>query len=172
MLRLYEIGKRLFTRMMIPSVLMLFGSMSIEAMADDLFQLLVKLKDSEQKAFLLSQKPLVSFDHNDCVIEYNGINNYFDMGEIEDITIVQGTDGIEDVVIDGITLDYTTPDIAVVRGVPTGVMVTLHTIDGIMLDSVRADDEGNATINLAAVRPSTICFISINSIKNFKILKK
>ncbi len=94
------------------------------------------------------------------------------MSKIKDVTIVNKDISIKETVMDMVTLDYTNPATVVVRGLPAGVTVTLHTVDGIMLDTVQADSDGNATINMKNVQPGTICIISVTSIKKFRIYKK
>lgn len=172
MQRLHKIGRRFFTRRWLTSVLIMIASLSVTAMAEDAYHLLVKMKNNDQKAFLLAKKPLVTFTDKECVIDYEDFTGYFDMGEIKDITIVNQPVALEKITPDEITLDYTDPNSVVVRGVPAGVTVTLHSVNGILLDSVCADAQGNARINMSAVAPATICILSVNSIKNFKIYKK
>lgn len=174
MQRLHKIGRRFFTRMLLISALITAASLSVQAADDEsAYQLLVKMKNSDEKAFLLANKPIVTFTGTECVIDYNDFTSYFDMGEILDITI-KDMSGVQEVVstTDKVTLDYTDPDAVVVRGVPAGVTVTLHSINGMLLDSVCADADGNARINMSAVSPASICIISVNSNINFKIYKK
>ncbi len=171
MQRLLKIGRRFSSLLAIPSVCMLIGSLSIPAFAEDTHQLLISMKNDDKKAFLLAEKPLVTFTDHECVIDCKGFTSYFDMGDIKDIRVSDMT-GVKEINADEVTLDFTDPSTAVVRGVPAGVIVTLYTLDGMMLESVRANDDGCATLNMAAVPPATFCIISINSIKNFKLYKK
>lgn len=172
MKRLHKIGRCIFKRMTLLPVLMMLASFSMPAMAEDFYELLVTMKNSEQKAFLLSKKPVVSFTETDCVVDYDSFTSYFNLGEIKDVTITNVPGSVNEIDADKVTLDYTNPDSVVVRGIPANTAVTLYSITGILLDSVFADAEGNACINMSAVTPGTLCIITVNSSKNFKILKK
>lgn len=171
MQRLHKIGSRLFSRLMFAAVLIMSASLSVPAMAEDAYRLLVKMKNNEEKAFLLSRQPVVSFTENECVINCENFTSYFDMSEIRDITVNDPT-ALQEIAIDNVTLDYTDPASVTVRGIPAGATVTLHSLGGMLLDTAHADAEGNARINMSAVPSATVCIISVNSIKNFKIYKK
>lgn len=171
MIRFYQIGRRFVSKLMVPTVLMMFASLALPAAAEDTYQLLVKMKNNEEKAFLLAKKPVVSFTETECVIDYDDFTGYFDMGDIKDIAIVT-TSGVDEISTENVTLDYTDPDHVVVRGLPSGAYVTLHTLNGLLIDSISADDQGNAPVNMSAVSRNEVCILSVNSSKNFKICKK
>lgn len=172
MQRLSTIGKRILSRLAIPSALVLLASLPVPAMAQDVYQLLVKMKNNEEKAFVLAEKPVVTFNDTECVIDCNGYTGYFDMSEVLDLTIVKNYSGISEAVESPVTLEFTDPDTAIVRGVPSGINVSLYTLDGILLYSTRADSDGNAVVDMSSVAPGSVCIISVNSVKNFKLYRK
>ena len=172
MQRFTKIGKRIFSAVAIPSALMLFASLSVSAMADNVCKLLVTLKNSDEKAFVLSEKPVVTFNATECVIDCNGFTSYFEMSEVKDIKFVDEFIAVGEVLSNQVILDFTDPVTAVVSGVPEGVDVSLYSLDGILLRTSKANGEGVAVLDMSDVTSGSFCIISVNKVKNFKLHKK
>lgn len=172
MQRLSQIGKCIASRFRAVAVLALVATFSVAAYAADSYNLVVKLKNGEKSAFLLADKPEVTFTGDQCVIECKTIKSYFKMADIDLADFQYGTSAIEEVNLSDVILDFSDPSKAVVKGLEEGTMVSLYTLDGIAQQACRADSEGEAVFDLNAIPAGSIFIISVNSVKNFKLYKK
>lgn len=172
MQRFTKIGRRILTGLAFPSALMLFASLSVPAMADNVCKLLVTLRNSDEKAFVLSEKPVVTFNATECVVDCKGFTSYFEMTEVKDIRFVDEPDAAGEVPVNQVTLEFRDPVTAVVGGVPSGVDVSLYTLDGIMLRTVKAGGDGVAVLDMSEVSSGSFCIISVDKVKNFKLHRK
>lgn len=147
-------------------------SFSISAENQEAYSFIVRLKNGEKKAFVLAEKPVVTFSGQECIIELGGYTSIFNMAEIDFANFGDGSSGISDPVGDMVFLDLSDPATAVVRGLEKGTSVTVYTLNGMLIQSSLGDDSGECYIDLSQIAPGTVFFISINNIKTFKLYKK
>lgn len=139
--------------------------------SDSKFGLTLKLKSGEPVSFLLADKPVISFDGDQCVIECKDFKNILEMKDIDFGSFGELT-GVESAAAEKMMLDLSNPSAAVVRGLTPGENVALYTIDGRLLQNVAAGNDGCATIELSEIAQGTVCIVSINGTNNFKLIKK
>ncbi len=80
--------------------------------------------------------------------------------------------GVAATVEDNIALDLSNPSEATVRGLNAGGNVALYSIEGMLLQTAIAGADGCATLDLTEIARGTVCIISVNAVKNFKLYKK
>lgn len=148
-----------------------FNDESDSQSTDSKYGLTLKFKSGEPVSYLLADKPVISFDGDMCIIECHDFKNIFEMKDI-DFGSFGSLVSVESAIVENLTLDLSIPMEAAVRGLQAGDSATLYSVDGRVLGSAVADKDGVATLDLSDVSKGTVCIISVNNLKNFKLIKK
>lgn len=132
----------------------------------------VELKNGNTDKFYLAEQPELSFNNDECVIKCNGVDVSYDMADIVKSYFSIGDGAIEENLADGIKVDLTDSNTAVVSGLAQGTHVALYGLNGTMILAAQADADGTARISLSELTPGMVYVVSINSKRNFKLYKK
>ena len=142
------------------------------ASADDSYGLIVKLRNGEERSFILSERPEVKFEDSSCLITCNNLVSTFDMSEIDVATFGPAIVAVSEIKGSDVTLDLSDSAVAVVSGIAGGDNVSVFTLDGVLCASTRADANGVARVSLDVVAPGSVYILSVNNVNKFKLYKK
>lgn len=135
------------------------------------YALKINLKEGEPVFFLLADEPVITFDEDNFIVECNDFKNIFKINEI-DFGTFGNVSGVTSTMEDRVVLDLSNPLQASVAGLTPGDNVNLYSIEGMLLQTAIAGADGNATLDLTEIASGTVCIISVNAVKNFKLYKK
>lgn len=138
---------------------------------DGLNSITLNLKSGEKVSFLLGDKPIISFDGDQCVIECKDLRTSLDMKDI-DFAVMDKQNGVRPATESRMVIDLSDPSAAVIRELTPGDVVSLYSIDGRLLQKVTAGTDGYAAVGLSEIAKGTVCVISVNDTNNFKLIKK
>ena len=136
--------------------------------------LVVTQKDGSVTKFALSDVPVVSFDGDSIVVTAAGEVLKFDLIGVTGYAFSEEnvTTGINSTTVDG--GDVTKPFFAVgnaeFSGLKSGSTILVYTIAGKAVTAVKADTEGNATVDLSQL-PKGVYIIKTPG-KSYKIVNK
>lgn len=138
---------------------------------DGLKSITLNLKSGEKVSFLLGDKPVISFDGDQCVIECKDLSTSLDMNDI-DFAVMDKQNGVQAATESKMVIDLSDPSAAVIRELTPGDVVSLYTIDGRLLQKVTVGSDGYAAVGLSEIAKGAVCIISVNDTNNFKLIKK
>lgn len=130
-------------------LLFLLASVVTGIYADnDADALVINHKGGTQTVFAFAQKPIITFRGEALVINSNDKAEFtISMADVQNYTFVASSTGVDEVKVAGNTHIIKNGHV-VFKGMKAGQTVSIYSIDGKLLNSVKADGEGIADIEL------------------------
>ena len=115
---------------------------------NDANALVVNHKSGTQTVFAFAQKPIITFRGEALVINSNDKAEFtISMADVKNYTFGTASTGIDEVKVAGNTHIIKNGHV-VFKGMKAGQTVSIYSVDGKLLNSVKADGEGIADIEL------------------------
>lgn len=138
------------------------------ATASDNPVLLVQHRDGTSHQYLLTSGPIITFNAETCSVNGDGFSADFNMEDIEFAKIVDSS-AVKEVETE-VKIDLRDPNFVTVKGLAPGSELSLYDLFGIRMQSVKADSDGSASIELYGL-PSAVYIVNCKE-TTFKIFKK
>lgn len=132
----------------------------------------VDLIDGTSDQFLLSEKPVITFDGDICRISCESIEAHYELAKVSRTYFSGYSEGSVSLLENEVTIDYLDNTRVQIKGLKSGVPVTLYSLDGTIALSLETPANGIVSFSLEKLTPKSVYILSINSINKFKIYKK
>ncbi len=136
--------------------------------ASDTTTLFIQVRDGSTRQYLLSSKPVITFQDNLCHVNGDGVSADFDMADIEYVKILENSSVSE--TINDIKIDLRDPNFVKIFGLPEGENITLYNLNGFILKEAKSDSFGFCELEIHDL--STGVYIITSKKSTFKIYKK
>lgn len=136
--------------------------------ASDTATLLIQTRDGSTRQYLLSSKPVITFQDNLCLVKGDGVSADFDMADIEYVKILDNSAVSE--IVNDLKIDLRDPNFVKMSGLTMGDNVSLYDLKGFKLKEAEADAAGFCELEIHDL--STGVYVINNKKSTFKIYKK
>lgn len=119
--------------------------------------LIVRLSEGTENAYILSEEPIVTIQEDKMIV--TGIIEvayfrseiskfYFEDIDPDDPRIMKNPTGVDNVEKNNVEFRYVDGENILIRGLNENTIVTVTSIDGVLISSQRSDSTGNVSISL------------------------
>lgn len=148
------------------SVVMLFACMVMQAA---ITHLIVELNDSKKYSFLLADKPVITFNEGDLVVNGNEATSYA-ISNVKNYHFGEGTQtSAQSVAANELRISYIDANTVKVQNADANAQVAVISVSGAVVSSQAADAEGVATVQLPSQKGVYIVKVAD---KSFKVIRK
>lgn len=142
-------------------------------MAEEVTNLVVEYKSGETEAFVLADKPVLTFDMTDCTIT---TSDYVVTHSMSDITRayfaeLKSTQGLDEAA-ERVSIDFSRPGQVVVSGIEPATTVSIYDLEGRMVAGATATNDGEAVVDIEHLMKGAVYVVAISNLKNFKFYKR
>ena len=163
---------RLRTVLMTGALALVGFSMSAQTAEKPVSKLQVELKDGSKEIFLLADKPVITFNGDNCVIDSNTLSASYNMGDILQAIFLDENTKADNITANTIMVDLSDPSMVEISGADPSTIVNVYSITGTIAASGAADENGHASINISDLQKGAVYIVSVNATNNFKLIKK
>ncbi len=148
------------------SLVMLFVSLAMHA---SITHLIVELKNDKKYSFLLADKPVITFDNGDLVVNGNESTSYA-ISEVKNYHFGEGIQSASQTLnANELCITYVDENTIKVQNASANVPVVIFNVSGSAIVNVVTDSEGVATLQLPS---QTGVYIVKVADKSFKVIRK
>lgn len=153
-------------------ILFLSCFLGLNAIPSEKYSLVVSFKDGTTQTFLLSSRPLVTFQESQFVITQAGSDIEFSVSNVVDFSFADSETAVHSIHDTGLTVSYTNNEHLMIYGAEDNVEVRVTNLEGKrMLCSVRSLAVNVLSVSLTGLRQG-VYIVSIGKRHHFKIVKK
>lgn len=130
--------------------------------------LIVELKDSKKYDFLLDEKPVVTFQDGDLVVNGNSETSYA-ISNVKNCHFETDYTAVEAVKASDLRIVYVNENAIQVQNAVANAQVSIISVSGVVFSKQKADAEGAATLQLPTEKG--VYVVTVGD-KSFKVIRK
>lgn len=133
--------------------------------------LIVELQNGSQTAFILSEKPVLTFANHVLKIVINQKSSDFEISNVKHFYFSDQSSDVQQLKANNVNIVYQSKDKVIIEGVSENDQIQIYSAKGIMQKGIVLRNGTVVEVSLSAL-PAGIYFVSVQNKQTIKLFKK